>query len=112
MGHDVRVRMRWRWERAQPEGMGVGESSKTALILKYDDDERDPKRTYCVLRAWMLWRSSRGRWLQHRASRQRWHDQEKASLRAAIQAFGYPSGTTGSTAADDKIRAWCPDVLA
>ena len=109
---DCKMRIRPRWCCPEPSGMGSKpEKSKTMKIVTIDSNLKNPTRVYILLRCWSLWRARQGSWLQHRPSRQRWWDTEFADIRVAIGNLGFPAGTTGSAAADSKIKIWLPEVL-
>ena len=68
-------------------------------------------RTYLVLRAWMLWRSTRDGWKDRKSCRAIWWMHEHDKLRSAISALSCLGGGSGNAAADAMIRQWCPGVL-
>lgn len=65
--NDVKIRMFADW--ATAEHMGHFEMSKTLIPSKFGEDVRNPKRSYFLLRAWMLWRARRNGWAGARSGR-------------------------------------------
>ena len=108
---DCKMVLRPRWAQPEPHGMGVANKSKTVQIRLYDIDIQNPRRTYCVLRCWAVWRARQGSWLRGHAARQLWCDSEIAALRVLKAELCATPGSTGCRAADDQIRQWLPEVL-
>ena len=94
-----------------PFGLGLSNKSKTLQILSFDESLAHPVRSHILLKAWSLFRSSQGDWLDYCPSRRRWWNDELNNLKKEIAALGYAPGTIGSHAADEKLREWCPQAL-
>ena len=105
---DVMLGMLPRWQKDTEMGTPW---SKRVRPQHYAETKENPRRSYTVLRAWMLWRTQQSGWKDRKVVRQRWWAGEEERLRTDIENLQVDGGGTGSEKADRMIRDWAPSVL-
>ena len=102
---DVKVHVIRRW--CVGGELGTQLVSKRVVCAHFGETKRDPRRSFWVLRAWMLQRCQFEGWHSRKVSRQRWWRAQEEKLRVEIQE----NGGVGNAAAEARIREWAPSVL-
>lgn len=105
------VRIRMKPSFALPGRLGGTELSKSLMPQQVGDSRDSPIRTYIVLKAWALWRTSQGTWLSERRARQRQYEHDCAGLMQEIRNLGYGAAMLGHPHANDLLLTWLPGAL-
>ena len=78
----------------------------------FGEERRDPRRTFCLLRAWMLWRATEDSWRWRIEARSNEVDAEEERLVRdvnKIRAAGQVA-LLGNNRADELFRHWVPSL--
>ena len=114
--NDVNINMYSDWKTA--EHMGHSEMSKSLRPCVFAESKDNPKRTYFLLRGWMLWRARRDGWATARSGRRNQFDYDEMQLESDIRAFsahsveGAAEYLLGNKEADTLLRRWVPQLCA
>ena len=114
--NDVKMCMFSDWKVA--EHMGRSDMSKSLRPCVFGETKANPRRTYLLLRGWMLWRARRDGWANGRPSRRREFDYDEMQLENEIRALradsaaGAAGSLLGHAGADALLRTWVPELCA
>ena len=106
---DAKMRLKDRWCKA--DLLGRKDMSKALTIKDFDADESEPHMTYCLLRAWSVWRFQRGDFSSQSPFREAWLGRERDLLLKDALELGIGPPGTGNKKADKWLKRWCPELL-
>ena len=89
--------------------MGHYLMSKTLTPSHFGETRADPRRSFALLKAWMLWRGRQGGWASKRVGRARQFERDARELEQEVLAL--PGELLGNVAADAKLREWAPEIV-
>ena len=108
------MRIHGDWTRPPPEGLGREPTmSKTLTPAFFGEVRADPRRSMCLLHAWMVWRARFAGWEAAAGWRQRLVTEEAERLEGMIRRLQpQRDRLLGNAAATAQLVAWTPDVAA
>ncbi|CAK0857217.1 unnamed protein product [Prorocentrum cordatum] len=94
----------------KPDELGRLNYSKRLRPRRYGGGELGVRRVFIALRAWGLWRTSRGGggWKERRSCRRKWWQSEVEALRRDLASLG---GVDALGPAAGDVRDWAPEIL-
>ena len=110
---DVKILMDRNWSHKPLGGMGHQERSKTLAPAHYGETRENPKRSWLLLRAWMLCRANLDGWATSKDGRSRQFQEDYTKLGEDIRKRQpQEGGLLGNPKADAVLKTWLPGGLS
>ena len=107
---DLKIVIREQWTHAPPGGLGQRpQKSKTLMPSNFGEKREDPRRSWALLKAWMIWRMRYAPgWIDADGGRKRLVADEEELLRESLARCNF----RGNDKAFAQLKQWAPELAA